>query len=173
MKLSPISKKIIFYIFSAALIVIVCAFALSLFITPISAFDALVFSTGVVLMSAVNSLKIFLMERTVAKIADMNDPNAGKAYALMQYSFRFFITVLALGSAIAAMYFFTRESPFISILSGQSHTYTPLVLGLVIGLFTMKIGVIAAGRTINSTPVQSGADLDKESVSPHNQNLPD
>ena len=160
MKLSLITKKIIFRICAAAFILIATAFLISLFIPPVSVPDALIFSAGAALMTALNILKVILLERTVSKISNMDDPNTGKAYALIQYSLRYFLTVIVAAAAIYIMYLITEESPFISIGTGMSRTYAPLVLGLVIGLFTMKIGVVAAGFSKHENDTQSVASED-------------
>jgi len=91
--------------------------------------EALYFAIGVLLTSALNVFKVVLLERTVKKVVDMEQPDAGKNYVRLQYLLRYFLTGLVLLAAgLVSVYV---KPPFINIW------------GAVAGLFTLQIAVIA------------------------------
>jgi len=90
--------------------------------------DALYFAIGVILMSSLNVFKIWLLEKSVRKTLDMDDPDAGKNYVKLQYLARYFLTAAVLfGAGLITMYV---EPPFIN------------VWGALAGVFTLQIAVI-------------------------------
>ena len=158
MNLSDISKKIIFRIGFIALAAVSCAFLLAIFISPVSAVDALLFSAGALLMSALNCVKLILLERAINKISGMDNPQSGKVYALAQYVFRYFLTIIAAAAVIFVTYLITGESPFISLSSGMSQTYAPIVFGMITGLLSMKIAIYAAGRSAQGESLRNAPE---------------
>jgi len=84
--------------------------------------EALNFALGVLLSSALNVLKVYLLERTVSKTLDMTDPVMGKNYIRFQYLLRFFLAAAVLVAAALI--------PFISLW------------GAIIGIFTLQISVM-------------------------------
>ena len=149
MHISPISKKIMERIGIIALIIIVGAFIL-MFFTQFTLGTTILFSVGVFITSALNCFKIFMIERTATKISNMDNPERGKGYAYFQYIVRYFLTAIVVGLVILIMFLITGESPFLSFEHGRSTLYDPMIIGLVVGLFTLKIGVITAGKSLES-----------------------
>ena len=149
MKLSLFSRKIISRIGMAVLALVVAAFALSFFVQAITVSAAMLFSLGVLLMSSVNCLKVYLIERTANKVSDMDDSNRGKFFAWLQYLLRYFLTVAVALATVLAIYLITGVSPFVNYGDAGSATdiYSPVIIGIVAGLFTMQIGVIATRHT--------------------------
>lgn len=123
MELSKASRKMILVICIAALAFIAVGTAVCLAVGSIPSIEALFFSIGVILTSALNVGKVLLLERSVKKTVEMDDPNAGKNYIRLQYLLRYFITALIL--VVAGL------TPFISIW------------GALAGIFTLQISVVA------------------------------
>jgi len=144
--MSRLVRNIIKRICLVALIIIAGAFVLSVFVEPFTLAVILLFSLGVFITSALNCFKIFMIERTAMKISNMNSADIGKGYAFIQYVLRYFLTAIVVGIVFLIMYLVTGESPFISLEAGRSALYGPIVVGLIVGLFTMKIAVITAGK---------------------------
>jgi len=92
--------------------------------------EALYFAAGVALTSSLNVGKLYLLERTVKKTLEMEDPNFGKNYVRLQYLMRYFLTgAVLLGAAMITLYV---DPPFINLW------------GALAGVFTMQIAVIIA-----------------------------
>lgn len=91
--------------------------------------EALYFALGVILTSALNVLKVFMLERTVKKAVDMEEAVAGKNYVRLQYLLRYFLTgIVLLAAGLVSVYV---KPPFINIW------------GAVAGVFTLQVAVIA------------------------------
>jgi hypothetical protein len=149
MKTSPVTKKIMERIGIVALIVIVGTFILSLFIDSITMLVAALFSTGVLVTSAVNCLRIYLIGRTAEKLLTMDNPDVGKGYAFLMSFVRYALTAVVVGLVILIMFLITGESPFISLDVDGSAYYPPMIIGMVVGLFTMKIGVLTSKKILD------------------------
>ena len=122
MKLSRTTKNIMFMICAAALVIIVGG---AIFYRSI---EALYFAFGVILTSALNVLKIYMLERTVNRTLDMDDKETGSNFVRLQYLVRYFLTgAVLLGVGLIWLYV---EPPFINIW------------GAVLGVFTLQIAVI-------------------------------
>jgi len=106
----------------AAFAFIVVGTVVYLFVESLPSIEALYFAIGVILTSALNVGKVFLLERAVMKTVEMDDPNTGKNYIRIQYLLRYVITALVL---VAAGF-----TPFVSIW------------GALAGVFTLQISVI-------------------------------
>jgi hypothetical protein len=95
--------------------------------------EALPFAFGAIVTSALNVVKILMLERTVKKTLDMEDQNTGKNYVRLQYLFRYFITAVVL------------------VIIGLIHTRSPIhfisIWGALFGVFTMQIAVIITRHT--------------------------
>jgi len=148
MNISPITKKIMIRIGIVAANIIAGAFLLTLF-TNFTISVILLFSLGVIITSALNCFKIFMIERTALKVSDMDNPDVGKGYTYFQYVLRYFLTIIVVGFVILIMYLITGESPFLSFEYGRSTLYDSMIIGLVAGLFTLKIAVITAGKSLS------------------------
>ena len=122
MGLSKLSKKMIQMVGVAALIFMLAG---AVFYRSLA---ALPFALGVSIPAALNMLKIYMLDCTVNKVIDMDDPNTGKNYVRLQYLFRYLLTGLVL-LAIGLIHANT-DPPVISIW------------GAVAGVFTMQISVI-------------------------------
>jgi len=85
-------------------------------------FEAFPFALGVLLTSVLNAGKILMLERTVKKAIDMEDPKTGKNYVRIQFLLRYLLTAAILVAA--------GLTPFIS------------VWGALFGIFTLQISVI-------------------------------
>ena len=122
MNLSLPSKKMIQVIGLSAVVIIVGGAAIY------RSLEAVYFAFGVVLTSALNAIKVVLLERTVRKAVDIEEPDAGKNYVRLQYLLRYFLTgavLLAVGLVTAY-----AKPPFINIW------------GAIAGIFTLQISVI-------------------------------
>ncbi|MCL2202133.1 MAG: hypothetical protein FWB75_09225 [Oscillospiraceae bacterium] len=122
MKLSIIGKKMIFFVAVTALVFIAGG------IIFFRSIEALYFAFGVVLTSGLNAIKVFLLERTVNRTLDMDDPNTGGNYVKLQYLLRYFLTAVVL--ALVALVQIFADPPFIN------------VIGAILGIFTLQISVI-------------------------------
>jgi len=134
MKLLPATRKMIQVITIAASILIVGGATLYFSIGTLPSIGALPFALGVILTSSLNVLKILLLERSVKKTVEIEDPNAGKNYIRIQYLLRYFLTAVIL--LVAGL------TPFIS------------VWGAIAGIFTLQIAVIA----VRSMKLEESAD---------------
>ena len=85
--------------------------------------EALNFALGVFLSTALTILKIYLLDRNVSRILDMDDAKAGRNYFQAQYIVRYLLTGAVLVAAALI--------PFINIY------------GAVLGVLTMQIAVFA------------------------------
>ena len=122
MELSKIAKRMILFIGVAALALIVVGAAIY------RSIDALYFAIGVIASSSLNVGKVFLLERTVQKTLEMDDPASGKNYVRLQFLVRYVFTGLVLVAAgLISNYV---EPPFINIW------------GALAGIFTLQISVI-------------------------------
>jgi len=90
-------------------------------------FEALPFILGALMTSSLNIGKVFLLERTVRKTLDIENPESGKNYVRLQYLVRYFLTgAILLGAGLMATF-----TPHISV-----------IWGAVAGIFTLQISVI-------------------------------
>jgi len=122
MKLSRTSKYMVLMIGVAALVIIIGG---AIYFRSVT---SLYFAFGVILTSALNVLKVYLLERTIQKTLEMNDPSSGKNYVKLQYLLRYVLTgVVLLGVGLITVYV---DPPFIN------------VWGAVFGIFTLQISVI-------------------------------
>ena len=122
MNLSLPSKKMVVVIGISALVIIAGGAAIY------RSVEAIYFALGVILTSALNVFKVFLLERTVKKVVDIEEPETGKNYVRLQYLLRYFLTgavLLAVGLVTAYVH-----PPFINIW------------GAIAGIFTLQIAVI-------------------------------
>ena len=126
MKLSPLGKRMVMMIGAAALVMILGG------IVFFRSIEALYFAFGVILTSALNVLKVFMLERTVGKTLEMDKESRGETYLRLQGVFRFFLTaVVLLGVGLVQIY---AHPPFIN------------VFGVIFGLFTLQISVFACRK---------------------------
>ncbi|MCL2227100.1 MAG: hypothetical protein FWB97_05670 [Oscillospiraceae bacterium] len=122
MKLSRTAKNMVTMIGLVALVFIVGGIIFH------RSIHALYFAIGVILTSSLNVGKVYMLERTVSKTLDMEDPNSGKNYVKLQYLLRYAITgVVLLGVGLVTVYV---DPPFVNIW------------GAVAGIFTLQISVI-------------------------------
>ena len=122
MGLSKPGKKLIFFIAVAAL------FAITVGAVAYRSIEALYFALGVILTSSLNVGKVCLLERSVSKTLDMQDPAVGKNYIRLQYLLRYFLSgAVLLAAALVSIY---SDPPFINLW------------GAVAGMFTLQAAVI-------------------------------
>ena len=148
MNISPITRTIMERIGIVTLIIIAGAFVTLVF-TEFTVSTILLFSTGVIITSALNCFKIYMIERTAQKILNMEEAAIGKGYAYIQYILRYFLTAVVVVLVIFVMYLITGQSPFLSLESERSTLYDPIIIGMVVGLFTMKIAIITARKSLS------------------------
>ena len=132
-KLSLAARKMILVIIASALLIIVCGAVYYFFIWNMPADtgaggttalqNVLYFTIGVCLSSVLNIFKVYLLERNVKRILNMDDAGAGKSYISIQYLARYVLTGAVLVAAALI--------PFINIW------------GAIIGVLTMQVAVIA------------------------------
>jgi len=125
MKLSSPAKKMIFFIGILCLVMIIGGVVFYRSVAAIS------FAVGVIMTSALNVLKVAMIQRTVNKLVEIEDDNAGRNFARLQALLRLFTSgaVLVLAAVLAAFV------PFVDI---------SLLWGAIIGIFTLKIAAILA-----------------------------
>jgi len=124
MKSLSSSKQLMLVIGIAALVIMAVGAILFLTIPALPSDQALPFALGVLLTSALNVLKVKMLERSVNKIVNMENVESGKNFARLQYLLRYFLTGIVLVAAAL--------TPFINIW------------GAIIGIFTLQISIIAA-----------------------------
>ena len=122
MGLSKLTKAMMIMACAAALVMIIAATAI------LRSAAALPFALGVIIMTAVNVFKIFLLERTVNAAADMENIDTGKNYVRLQYLLRYFIT----GAVLLV----------IGLLYWRELIPEACAWGAVFGIFTMQISVM-------------------------------
>jgi len=127
MKLSVAGQKMVFVICIAALIIAAVGAVVYIFVDSLPTLDAIPFALGVVLTSALNILKIVMLERTIRITLDMEDPDRGKNYIRIQYLLRYILS----GAVLLAAGLVSYYTP-----------YTSIAIGAIIGIFTMQISVI-------------------------------
>lgn len=115
MESSEARNKIIIIMAAVALVMIVGG---AIFHRSIVALE---FAIGVILTTALNAVKLFMMERTSERIMDIEDEKSGKNFASIQYLLRFILT----GAVLVAAAFV----PFIDIM------------GAIFGIFTMPVAI--------------------------------
>jgi len=120
MKFSMPTKRIMMAIGVEAIVIMAVGGA---FYRSIS---ALHFAIGVAMTSALNILKMFMLERNVQKVVDFEDSNTGKNYLKLQYLLRFFMTAAVL------------------LLAGLTKRFAVLY-GAIAGIFTMQIAAMIIG----------------------------
>jgi len=123
MNLSLASRKMIMVICIATLVIVAAGAAIY------RSLEALYFAFGAILTSGLNVFKVYLLERTVKKAIDMEQPDSGKNYVRFQYLVRYFLTALVL-LAVGLVTLYVKP-PFINIW------------GAVAGVFTLQIAVIS------------------------------
>ena len=97
-------------------------------------YEALPFALGVIVTSALNILKIIMLERSIQKTLSMDNPDTGKNYIRLQYLLRYFLTAVVL-VIIGLLHVFVDNPRIISIW------------GALFGLFTMQIALIVVRHT--------------------------
>ena len=120
MKISVPTKRIMLAIGVVAVIIMAVGAALYRNIS------ALHFAIGVAMTSALNVLKMFMIERSVHKAVDYDDGAAGKNYLRFQYLIRFFITAAVL------------------LVAALTKLYS-MLYGAIFGVFTMQIAAVLIG----------------------------
>jgi len=130
MKLSLATKRMIQGICIAAFVIIAGGAVFY------RSFEAFPFALGVILTSALNVMKLLMLERNIKKTMDMSDPSRGKNYVRIQFLLRYFLT--------AAILVIAGLTPFISIW------------GALFGIFTLQISVVV----VRATKLDEGAEQD-------------
>jgi predicted PurR-regulated permease PerM len=119
MKISVTAKRMILGILVSSLIFIAAGAA---YYRSYSVFP---FAIGVLLMAALNILKVLMLERVVRKAVDMDDKKDASNFIRAQYLLRLLLTGIVL--FIAA----TDKVPFVNLW------------GAVAGIFTMQIAAFS------------------------------
>jgi len=117
---------------------------------------AIPFTFGVLITSGLNIIKLRMLERTVYKVAYMDDPEMGKNVVRLQYLLRYFLTGAVL-VAVGLIHNYTTPPPFYSSRETyfgvwaalfpngpQSLLSAPLISiwGALAGIFTLQLSVI-------------------------------
>ena len=119
-------------------------------------FAALPFAFGVIITSGLNIIKIRMLEQTVRKVIEMDDPEAGKNVVRLRYLLRYFLTGVVL-VAVGLIHSYTTPPPLYSsrgsylavwsqLFPGgpESLLSSPLISiwGALAGIFTLQLSVI-------------------------------
>jgi len=117
---------------------------------------AVPFSLGVLATSALNILKVRMLEKTVQKVVDMDDQDAGKNVVRFQYLFRYFLTGVVL-AAVGLIHTFTTPPAIYSSRELYINVWGTLfpnapealltapfisIWGALAGIFTLQLAVI-------------------------------
>jgi len=117
---------------------------------------ALPFAFGVIITSCLNIMKIRMLEQTVRKVIEMDDPEAGKNVVRLRYLLRYFLTGIVL-VAVGLVHNYTTPPPLYSsrgsylavwvlLFPGgpESLLTSPLISiwGALAGIFTLQLSVI-------------------------------
>jgi len=117
---------------------------------------ALPFAFGVIITSGLNIMKIRMLEQTVRKVIEMEDPEAGKNVVRLRYLLRYFLTGIVL-VAVGLIHSYTTPAPLYSsresylavwalLFPGgpESLLTSPLISiwGALAGIFTLQLSVI-------------------------------
>jgi hypothetical protein len=86
--------------------------------------EAVAFAAAAAAMAVLNIIKIFMIERTVQKTSEIEEPSHGKNYARLQYTARLALTGLVLAAA--------------AVYARHTGSYSS-VWGAVAGVFTFQI----------------------------------
>ena len=120
MKISETAKKMVCIIGVSSFVFILAG---AVYYRSLS---ALPFALGVLLTSALNALKILLLERTVEKAVVMEEQGAAN-YVRLQYFLRFMLTGLVLIAAALL--------PFISLWGAVAGTFTLQIAAYAVKFF--------------------------------------
>jgi len=112
----------------AAFVIIAVGYVVFLLFLQRALLQALFFAFGVVLTSALNVLKVYMLERTVQNTLEIDDVSTGKNYVRLQYLLRYALTGAVL--LVAGLIWINVDPPFINIW------------GAIAGIFTLQISVI-------------------------------
>lgn len=123
MNMSIPAKKMIFIIIVLAVVLIVVGVVLCLTLDFFSPDDAFPYALGLLLTSALNVFKVFVIEKQSQRIMKMDDPKTGKHFVTFQYFIRYILTGLVLVAAALI--------PFIGLW------------GAIIGILTMQIAAFS------------------------------
>lgn len=121
MSLSLPAKKMLIIIAISAGIMIVGGILICIFVPTIPSGEALPVTLGIVLSTALNAVKVLLLERTVRRVMELETPKESKGYISAQYIIRYLLTGVIL--VVAAV------TPFINLW------------GAIAGIFTMQAAV--------------------------------
>ena len=117
---------------------------------------AIPFALGVIATSGLNILKLRMLEKTVQKVVNMDDQEAGKNVVRLQYLLRYFLTGVVL-VAIGLIQTYTSPPPFYSSRDGYIGIWAAIfpnapealltapiisVWGALFGIFTLQLAVI-------------------------------
>ena len=113
-------------------------------------YACLPFAAGALLASGWNALKVVMLERTVNKALDMEDPRAGKNYARAQHLLRYLITALVLAAAAVA------PDRFISLWGAAAGIFTFQAAAVAIKLLKLDRGLENAPLTTAGAVNENG-----------------
>lgn len=123
MNMSKPAEKMIIVIIVLAVALTAVGVVLCLTLDYFSSDDALPYALGLLLTSALNVLKVFIIEKQSQRIMKMENPKTGKHYVTFQYFIRYILTGLVLVAAALI--------PFIGLW------------GAIIGVLTMQIAAFS------------------------------
>jgi len=117
---------------------------------------ALPFAFGVLITSGLNIIKIRMLEQTVRKVIEMEDPEAGKNVVRLRYLLRYFLTGIVL-VAVGLVHSYTTPPPLYSSRGSYLAVWSMLfpggpeallssplisIWGALAGIFTLQLSVI-------------------------------
>ena len=117
---------------------------------------ALPFAFGVIITSGLNIMKVRMLAKTVQKVVNMEDQEAGKNLVRIQYLLRYFLTGVVL-VAIGLISNYTTQPPFYSSRETYIAVWATLfpkapeallsaplisVWGAIAGIFTLQLSVM-------------------------------
>ena len=108
-------------------------------------YAAIPFAAGVILTSAMNTLKVVMLERAVGKATGMGDVDAGKGYIKGQYFLRYIFTAMIL--VIAAVV----PDTVISIWGAAAGVFTFQIAAIAIKVLKLDISMEDAPSNGGST----------------------
>lgn len=116
MKLSTVARKMLFGIVVTTAVLIAGGVVFCFALSSLSTEDILPVTLGILLSSLINVVRVFLLDRQVRIISEMEDTGRVKAYASGQALLRFFLT----GAGLVAAHFI----PFTNLIAAIAGAFT-------------------------------------------------
>ena len=116
-----IAKKAVWAIIILSVLLMVCGAVFFHSITAFESYETLPFAVGVVFSMMLNIAKVFMLKRTVKRVADINSVQSGKRLFYLHHFSQLGLTVIVL------------------LIAALAPDNVVNIIGAIIGLFTFKL----------------------------------